>query len=156
MRELVIGFDNFIMSCLRTGSPQDGKREKEIRKEERFHFENASCDVVIIIINSLTTRVVGALQMILQPVFSIFPCSPLPSGTCQTPGLSISWCCLHTSSSVCLVFYPLSLCLARQFWPDLMNGKRDHTTALCVFLRSSGGLRVVKLPAGSLHELPCW
>ena len=28
-------------------------------------------------------------QMILQPVFSIFPCSPLPTGTCQTPGLSI-------------------------------------------------------------------
>ena len=44
---------------------------------------------IIIIINPLTTRVVGAPQMILQPVFSIFPCSPLPSGTCQTPGLSI-------------------------------------------------------------------
>ena len=34
-----------------------------------------------------------------QPVFSIFRCSPLPSGTCQTPGLSIPWCCLPTSSS---------------------------------------------------------
>ena len=29
--------------------------------------------------------------MILQPVFSIFPCSPLPSGTCWTPGLSVPW-----------------------------------------------------------------
>ena len=29
-----------------------------------------------------------------RPIFSIFPCSPLPSGTCQTPGLSIPWCCL--------------------------------------------------------------
>ena len=38
--------------------------------------------------------------MILQPVFSIFPCSPLPSGTCRTPGLSIPWCCLPTSSFV--------------------------------------------------------
>ena len=38
----------------------------------------------------------------LQPVFSIFPCSPLPSGTCRTPDLSIPWCCLPTSSSVCL------------------------------------------------------
>ena len=47
--------------------------------------------------------------MISQPVFSIFPCSPLPSGTCRTPGLSIPWCCLPTSSSVCLVFFPLSL-----------------------------------------------
>ena len=35
--------------------------------------------------NPLTARVVGAPQMILQPVFSIFPCSPLPSGTCRTP-----------------------------------------------------------------------
>ena len=51
--------------------------------------------LIIIIINPLTARVVGAPQMILQPVFSIFPCSPLPSGTCRTPGLSIPWCCLH-------------------------------------------------------------
>ena len=36
--------------------------------------------IIIIIINPLTARVV---KMILQPVFSIFPCSPLPSGTCQ-------------------------------------------------------------------------
>ena len=45
--------------------------------------------VIIIIINPLTARVVGAPQMILQTVLSIFPCSPLPSGTCRTPGLSI-------------------------------------------------------------------
>ena len=45
--------------------------------------------IIIVIINSLTARVVGAPQMILQPVFSIFPCSPLLSGTCRTPGLSI-------------------------------------------------------------------
>ena len=45
--------------------------------------------IIIIIIYPLTARVVWAPQMILQPVFSIFPCSPLPSGTCRTPGLSI-------------------------------------------------------------------
>ena len=56
----------------------------------------------------------------------------------------------------CLVFFPLSLCLARWFWPDLMNGTNDHTTAVCVSLRSSGGLRVVQLPAGSWHGLPRW
>ena len=44
---------------------------------------------LFIIINPLTARVVVAPQMILQKVFSIFPCSPLPSGTCRTPGLSI-------------------------------------------------------------------
>ena len=60
--------------------------------------------LIISIIYSLIARVVGAAQMILQPVFSVFPCSPLPTGTCRTPGLSISWCCLPTSSSVCLVF----------------------------------------------------
>ena len=42
--------------------------------------------IVIIIINPLTARVVGAPRMTLQPVFSIFPCSPLPSGICRTPG----------------------------------------------------------------------
>ena len=62
--------------------------------------------------------------------FLHFPCSPLPSGTCRTPGLSIPWCCLPTSSSICLVFFSLSLCLARCFWPDLMNGQHDHTTAV--------------------------
>ena len=49
--------------------------------------------------------------------FSLFS---LPSGTWQTPGLSSPWCCLPTSFSVCLVFFPLSLCLARWFWPDLI------------------------------------
>ena len=53
-------------------------------------------------------------------------------------------------------FFPLSLCLAIWFWPDLMNQKHDHTTAVSVSLRSSGGLRVVQLPAGSWHRLPCW
>ena len=96
--------------------------------------------IIINIINPLTMRVVGAPQMILQPVFSIFPCSRLPSGTCWTPGLSIPWCCLPTSSFVRLVFFPLSLCLARWFWPDLMNGKHDYTTAVCISLQSIGDL----------------
>ena len=76
--------------------------------------------------------------MVSQPVSSIFPCSPLPSGTWRTPGLSIPWCCLLTSSSACFVFFPLSLYLSRWFWPDRMNGRHDHTTAVCVSLRSSG------------------
>ena len=111
-------------------------------------FWDLSCDLfeylflsfiimIIIIIYSLTKRIVGAPQMILQPVSFIFPCSPLPSVTWQTPGLSIPWCCLPTSSSVCLLFFPLSLCLARWFWPDLMNGRQDYTIAVCVSLRSS-------------------
>ena len=62
---------------------------------------------LFIIINPLIARVVGAPQMILQPVFSIFPCSPLSSGTYRTLGLSIPWCCLPTSSFVRIVFFPL-------------------------------------------------
>ena len=85
-----------------------------------FVFQQFLIIIIIIIINPLTLRVDVAPQMILQPVFSIFPCSQLPSGTCRTPGLSIPWCCLPASSSVCLVF-SLSLCLARWFWPDLRN-----------------------------------
>ena len=112
--------------------------------------------IITIIINPLTARVVGAPQMNLQTVFSIFPCSPLLSGTCRTPSLSIPRSCLPTSSFVRLVFFPLSLCLARWFWPDLMKGKHDHTTAICVSLRSSGHLRVVQLPAGSWHGLLSW
>ena len=30
------------------------------------------------------------------------------------------------------LFFLLSLCLARRFWPDLINGRDDHTTAVCV------------------------
>ena len=63
----------------------------------------------LFLIYPLTIRVIGAPQMILQPVSSIFPCSPLPPGTWWTPDLSIPWYCLPTSSSVCLVFLPLSL-----------------------------------------------
>ena len=103
---------------------------------------------------SLNHECRGAPQMISKPVFSIFPCSPLPSGTCQTPGLSIPWCCLPTSSSVYLVFFPLSLCLTRWFWPDLMNRRHDHTIAVCISLWWSRGLCVVQLPAGSWHGLP--
>ena len=98
----------------------------------RLHItlSHATCHyhMLIIIIYPVTTKVVGAPQIILQPVSSIFPCSPLPSGTRWTPGLSIPWCCLPTCSSVCLIFFPLSLCLARWFWQDLMNGRHVHTT----------------------------
>ena len=55
---------------------------------------------------------------------------------------------------VCLVFFPLPRCLARWFWQDLMNGRHVHTTAVCVSLRWSKRLRVVRMPAGSRYGLP--
>ena len=58
-----------------------------------------------------------------------------------------------------MLFPNLSFCLPcllppftvpfKTVWPDVVNGRHDHTTAVCVSLRSSGGLRVVQLPAGS-------
>ena len=67
-------------------------------------------------------------------------------------------CVLHCSlglGEICPVFFPLSLCLARWFWPDLMNGRHVHTTSVCVSLGWSC-LRVVRLPTGSWHRLPHW
>ena len=106
-----------------------------VLKKWDFNFCIRSSPLISHLSYPSTARVVGALHTISKPVASIFPCSPLPSGTWRTPGLSITWCCLPTSSSVCLVFFPLSLCLARWFWPDLMDGRHDHTTAACVSLR---------------------
>ena len=40
------------------------------------------------------------------------------------------------------------------FWLDPMNGRHDHITTVCASLQWSGGLRVVRLPAGSLQGLP--
>ena len=51
---------------------------------------------------------------------------------------------------------PFHCALQDGFWSDLINGKHDHTTAVCVSLRLSGGLGVVQLPAGSWHRLPRW
>ena len=58
------------------------------------------------------------------------------------------------SSSVCLVSFPLSLCVARRIWPDLISRRHVHTTSVWVSLRWSGGLLVARLPAGSWHGLP--
>ena len=52
-----------------------------------------------------------APHMTSQLVFSIFFCSPLPSGTWPVHSLILSF----SLFSVCLVFFPLSLCLASWF-----------------------------------------
>ena len=61
-------------------------------------FRGTIC-VIITTIYPLTARVVGAPQIISQPVFSIFPCSPLPSGTCRTH-LFLCLPCLFPSFTV--------------------------------------------------------
>ena len=79
---------------------------------------------------SLTARVVGAPQMISLPVSFIFPVLHCPLGlaelqACPFPDVVFPPLPLSSLSSS-----PLSLCLARWFWPDLMNERHDHTTAV--------------------------
>ena len=93
--------------------------------------------IIIIIIYPSTARVVGAPQMILQPVSSFFPVLHCPLGlaelqACPFPDVVFPHLPL---SALSVVFFHLSLYLARWFWPDLMNGRHDHTTAVCVSLR---------------------
>ena len=92
---------------------------KWLRTQSSTHYSSH-------LIYPLTMRVIGTPQMLSQAVSSIFPCSPLPFGTWWIPSLSIPWCCLPHSSSDCLVFFSLSLCLARWFWP--------HHCSLCLFM----------------------
>ena len=51
---------------------------------------------------------------------------------------------------------PPSLFLARRFWPDLMNRRHVHSTSVCVSLRCSRGLRVIRLLAESWQRFPRW
>ena len=67
---------------------QPTDRQTYFARKHTFKTENNI--IIIIIIYPLIARVVGAPQMISQPVSSICPCSPLPPGTWRTPGLSIT------------------------------------------------------------------
>ena len=82
-----------------------------------------------------------------QPVFSIFLCSPLPSVTWWTPGLPIPWCCLPTSFCCYLVFFSLSLCPEKWFWPNLPNRRHAHATSACLFMRVRRSL---------CGQIACW
>ena len=111
--------------------------------------------VIIITIYLSTTRVVGHHRRFpnqFPPFSSVLHCL-LELGKLQAVhSLMLS---LHLFR--CLPFLlPLSLCLAGRFWPVLMNGKHNHTTAVCVSLKWSGSLRMVQLLAGSWHGLRRW
>ena len=82
------------------------------------------------LIYPLTMRVVGAPQMISQPVSSIFARSPRPSGTRQTPDLSIPWC-LPISSfvSMPLVLLVISLVFSALIsMPQAVEALSRHST----------------------------
>ena len=62
------------------------KNKKTASKLGQYKFKIKRCGkLIIVIISPLTMRVIGAPQMILQPVSSIFLCSLLPSGNWRTP-----------------------------------------------------------------------
>ena len=80
------------------------------------------------LIYTLTARVVGAPQMISQPVSSI---SPMPSGTWRTPGLSIPWCCLPTRIPNRKMTEPLfEHCLLMRQMMGLLHADR-HISEFC-------------------------
>ena len=85
---------------------------------------------------------VGAPTITSQPVSSIFLCSPLPSGTWRTPGLSNPLCCLPTSFPVCLVFFTYLLTA----W--VIGGTTDDFTFFYVFYcpLGLGGLQARPFP----------
>ena len=72
----------------------------------------------------LTAGVVGAPQMTSQPVSSIFlfPTALWDLAKCRpVHSLMLS---SHSFFFVCLDFFTLLVCLARWFWPDLLNGRQ--------------------------------
>ena len=77
-----------------------------------FPFSTALWDfvnsIIIIVIYPLTMRVAGAPQMTSLPVSSIFPCSPVLWDLTNSRPVHSLMLSSHLSS-VCLVFFPLSL-----------------------------------------------
>ena len=63
-------------------------------------------------LSPLILTAVGVQQMTLQQYLSTFPCLSPPSGSLQTPFLSIPWCYRPTFSSIYLSVLLVSLSLA--------------------------------------------
>ena len=100
--------------------------------------------IIIIIIKPLTVRVVGAPRWFCNQFSPFFPVLHCPLGLAE----------LQACPFPDVVFppLPLSALSSSPFHPAL----HDHTTAVFVSLRWSGGLHVVRMPPGSWHGLPRW
>ena len=101
-------------------------------------------------------RVTGAPQMTSRPISPLFSVLHFPLGLGKLQACPFPDVIFQPLPLSALSFPPFSLCLARWFWPDLINWRHVHTTSVCVSLRWSKGFHVVWLPAGSWHRLPCW
>ena len=116
---------------------------------------------LIHLIYSLTVRVVGAPQMISQPVSSIFPCSPLPSGTWRTPDLSSLMLSSHLFLCPSCLLHPFTvpckMVLAR---PNERETRPYHCSLrqFTIVRRSSCGLIACwkhQLHNGKTHPYHC-
>ena len=87
------------------------------------------------------------------PFFPVLHC---PLGLGELQACPFSYIVFPPLPLSALSSSPFHCAFVRWCWPDLMNGRHDHTTAICVSLRWLGGLHVVRLPAGSWHGLPRW
>ena len=88
------------------------------------------------------------LQNQFPPFFSVLHC---PLGLCELQVCSFPGVVSPPHFLSALSSSP-SHCFARWFWPYLMNMRHVHTTSVCVSLGWLGGLRVVRVPAGSWHS----
>ena len=75
--------------------------------------------------------------MISQPVPPFSPVLHCPLGLVDLQACPFPDVVFKPLPLSCLAFFPLSLCLARWFWPDLINRKHVHTTSVCVSLQWS-------------------
>ena len=99
----------------------------EYKRESKLKIKSLSSHLIY----PLTTRVVEAPQMISQPVSSIFPCSPLLSGTWRTPGLSIPWSRGHFKQSPQVSFWsPLPVAERLAFWNKMSFGTEGSCKVL--------------------------
>ena len=78
------------------------------KRKQGQKCSSTTIQFIIIISYPLTARVVGAPEMSWHQ-FPPFFSSQLPSGTWQTPGLSIPWCCLPTSSCLPCLLPPFTV-----------------------------------------------
>ena len=103
------------------------------------------------LIYPLIMRVVGAPQIISQPVSYIFPFSLLPSGTWWTPGLSIPWYCLPT----CFLFFFLSALSSSPFHCVLQDGLvRPDERETCAYHFSLHFFTIIR--SSSCGPTACW
>ena len=132
--------DRFHLRACKRNSPPDERRDRP-----EHHFNHLS----------LTREGCWGTTDDFATSFLHFPVLHCPPGlrelqACPFPDVVFP----HLPLSA-LSYFPLLPCLARWFWPDLTNGRHDHTSRVSDSLRLSG-LRVVRSPAGSWHGLPRW